>query len=266
MSTFRVAQYNVLGRSFSLVNYFPYAKFYITEGQSDLDWARRSRKLRESIEKLEADIYCLCEVDEPDICRLDTHDFVYQQRPKRPDGCLVMWRRSAFSLVSKCHLEFPKTDRIALAVELHHLSSGLNFRVIGTHLFWNKASDLQLNEARLLKQFISDLPPLPTVLAGDLNNTRSSETFAVVASSPNFKDVFTLRGSEVPEFTSVVPATDSSSGRKEEIDFIIASADTFAVEKAGVLIEGDLKDGIPNQYHGSDHLPVFADLRVNNIS
>ena len=264
MSTFRVAQYNALARSYSMKSYFPYATHYIREDQENLDWSSRSQKLRQSIEKLDADIYCLCEIDEPEIFKLASHDSVYQQRPKRPDGCLVMWRRSVFTLVGNCHVEFPKTDRLAVAVELQHVVSGQNFRVIGTHLFWDKTSDLQVKEAGLLRDFIRTLSPMPTILAGDLNNTRGSETFNTVGSAlVDLQDIFTIQNAPPPAFTSVVPG---ANGRKEEIDFIFATRSEFLVTNAGVFVEGEITDGIPNALHGSDHLPVFADLRLNRSS
>ena len=267
-SIFKVVQFNVLGRNFALAKFFPHAKHYIREEKEELDWESRARKLQATIGKLDADIYCLCEVDVPEmvLAELTTYDFVYKQRPKRSDGCLIMWRSLRFSLVSQTHMQFPTTDRIALVVELKEISTQKHFRVISTHLYWDKTSALQVKEAQLLQAFISDCQTqsrMPTMILGDLNNSRTSETLRTLCVGGNMKDVFTASSLPLPEFTSLVPGV---SGRKEEIDFILISDKDFGVADAGVLIEGDLSDGIPNEFHGSDHLPVYANVFLTNSS
>jgi mRNA deadenylase 3'-5' endonuclease subunit Ccr4 len=281
MTTFRVVQYNLLGRSLSLTRYFPYASHYIQPGQAYLDWSRRSQTLKNTINNLAGDIYCLCEVDEPDTFQLSTHDSIYQQRPEpRLDGCMIMWNKSLFSFIQQNHIVFPTTERIALAVDLFHLPSQQPIRVIGTHLYWDATSPLQLQEAIHLKSFITNYPnssssAIPTILAGDFNNTRDSDTFRLLTSIPEkLVDVFStnssssiMQESSQKRFTTLVPGIH---GRKEEIDFLfLSTTDQVEVIGAGVWIETDeegrmiideSEGGIPDEYHGSDHFPVYADL------
>jgi endonuclease/exonuclease/phosphatase family metal-dependent hydrolase len=292
---FRVSQFNVLARSCALSRYFPYAalknEFWDERTfLKELDWAKRGALLLKQLQSTLADIACLCEVDEPLFFVMTGFESHFKPRPAgRPEGCLILWRSSRFSLVpgSERSIEFPKSSRVASSVELKDLETGRIVRVVSGHLFWDSHSPMQLEEAKALNVFLDTLPTLPTIVCVDLNNTRGSETFRQFTDH-GFSDAFTLAGAGPPEFTSVVPdvwrENELQKGRREEIDFIFCSTGLKASSpnalSSGPVLSGSdglvigqdgqprrsesvpPEEGIPNHYHGSDHLPVVCDLSL----
>jgi endonuclease/exonuclease/phosphatase family metal-dependent hydrolase len=167
--------------------------------------------------------------------------------------------------------------------------TGKSLRVVSAHLYWDSKSPSQLQEAQALVDFLNALPTLPTVICCDLNNKRGSDTFECITNS-GLIDSFTLAGCHPPDFTSLVPdvwqGSQVQKGRRDEIDFIFCSRGLFAASNPQALSSGSLltgsrgfdfdssgqpfrsdtappEVGIPNDVHGSDHLPVVCDLLIN---
>ena len=290
---FRVGQFNVLAKSCSLSKYFPYAAvkdaFWDETFPAFLDPSKRSALLLAQMKQTASDILCLCEVDEPGLLLLPDYDSHFRPRPGRTEGCMILWRRDRFSLIqgSERALEFPATSRVAAMVDLSDVMTGKSIRVVSVHLYWDSASPQQLSEAEELVAFLSTLPSLPTVICADLNNKRNSLTFNHVTTVGSFRDVFAIAGLKPPEFTSLVPdvwrkSLEFQKGRRDEIDFIFCNGN-FSAYNPKVIVSGSLlsgsrgivldaqgkpersdeacpEEGIPNEYHGSDHLPVVCDL------
>ena len=298
---FRVTQFNILAVKCSLTKYFPYAckknQFWDPLTFPDrLNWELRGQLLLKQLEKTKSDIACLCEVDNPDFFILEGFDFHFQSRPGRNEGCLILWRKSRFALIigSEASLEVQATSRVATSIVLRDLKTDRRIRVVGAHFYWDAASNLQLEESRSIMSFLNTLEPFPTIICADINNTRNSKTFRQITEQGGFKDCFTLAGEISPEFTSVVPdiwrkngegALEFQKGRRSEIDFIflkgpIKSANC-RVEVSGSLLTGSqglvsrsvgempsrsdavpAEEGIPNDFHGSDHLPVVCEVSL----
>ena len=290
MRRLRVCQFNVLGDTFALAKYFPYARNFLPEewegafldsessqpicsfssalhhatisvdvaGPHQIHADSRpqthtlalSRTLRLStlmseILSINPDLFAFCEVDSDElIARIsETYDVRFWRRPGgRQDGCLLGWKKSAgWSEVSHRFLEYPKTQRIAVEVILCDSESRV-IRLIGTHLFWDGSSPLQIAEADVLVDFVnhgsaggaeSFDPAIPTILCGDLNTTRDSTVFKKIASALH---EVRAQGSErllnTTRPTSIVPdlwirngnSWEKRLGRKQEIDFIFVSS------------------------------------------
>ena len=289
---FRVAQFNILAKNCSLTKYFPYAaikdEFWDERTfPAYLDWERRAALLLRQIKQIQSDIFCLCEVDEPSTFKTDGFSSHFRPRPGRSEGCMISWRSDRFELQpgSERAIEFPASSRVAAMVDLTDLKTGKLVRVASVHLYWDATSPQQLHEAEELVAFLNQLTPLPTIICADLNNKRDSATFALMTTA-GFRDCFSIAKVKAPEFTSVVPDVwrkngEFQKGRREEIDFILCKGSLIAFNPVvaisgsiqtgsrGVVIEqgipkrsdtAPLEEGIPNEFHGSDHFPVVCDL------
>jgi endonuclease/exonuclease/phosphatase family metal-dependent hydrolase len=119
--------------------------------------------------------------------------------------------------------------------------------VLGTHLDHSKQDLRQLQsiavDALLDKLVASDLKPIATVLAGDLNDTPKSRTL----------ESFQQRWQMDPRVPSQASATYPSGSPKSRIDYVM-------VERSGRLELEKLE--VLQEPAGSDHLPVLATLLV----
>ena len=272
---------------------------------SSLDWSTRSETLKTEMTSLHADIICLCEVDIPSFFEVEfkkEYDSRYCKRPNnRTDGCMIMWRKSEWEFIvgSDRIVIFEKTERIAFSLILRNIQSNATVRVCATHLFWDGTSPLQLEEADILVQFLTSTlsnESHPIILCGDMNSRRGSSTIAILSNI--LQEACEAGGLEYLECTSVVPTfwlKEGSKwkcipGRRDEIDFVFVSKDRFKVNSVKAfripddgndLLTGEysididsegnpfrtnqLQEGIPNRFHGSDHLPVVCDLELLQI-
>lgn len=237
-STFRIAQFNILGRQMAGSMWFHYARDYLPRGlaynPAAANWRRdggfprnllwnkndgpgsfyRFPTLLSEMQKTDADILCLVELD----CYAEFqkalgdigYDSTFAKRPGKMDGCGIFWRRDAFAAAGKPQTkvyEVPADDRIALAQPLRHKDTGNPVLVVSTHLYWDQKAGHQLAESRELLDWVSQLGEggVPgakaMLLCGDLNALPESEAYRLLTST--LKDV-------VPEykpgsFTSLKP-------------------------------------------------------------
>lgn len=151
----------------------------------------------------------------------------------------------ATSLVHRLPNEASREQRIVLEAMVPS-ELGL-IRVLGTHLDHSKQDLRQLQsiavDALLDKLVASDLKPIATVLAGDLNDTPKSRTL----------ESFQQRWQMDPRVPSQASATYPSGSPKSRIDYVM-------VERSGRLELEKLE--VLQEPAGSDHLPVLATLLV----
>eukprot|EP00403_Amphidinium_massartii_P041687 CAMPEP_0178441208 /NCGR_PEP_ID=MMETSP0689_2-20121128/37337_1 /TAXON_ID=160604 /ORGANISM="Amphidinium massartii, Strain CS-259" /LENGTH=392 /DNA_ID=CAMNT_0020064329 /DNA_START=35 /DNA_END=1209 /DNA_ORIENTATION=- len=211
--SFRVAQFNILGRHMAGTMWFHYARDFLPSTITPwyLDWTRydgfprsllwnsddgvgrfyRFPVLLSEIRALRADIVCLVELDcfqeFRDALGKDGYDAVFEQRPGRADGCGIFWKRESFTEVApqqRLVYAQPARDRIAAATRLKHLQSQHELVVVSTHLHWDQVAGHQLSETEELIDFVGKVTT-PTMehrkpaalICGDLNTLPGSSAY-----------------------------------------------------------------------------------------
>jgi mRNA deadenylase 3'-5' endonuclease subunit Ccr4 len=160
--SFRLASWNVLAQA--LIN----RKLFPSASKQALRWASRSKLFTEAIPSLNADIFCLQEVDVVDefwhaLWDSNAYDYLHRYKQKGKHGCLIAWKRSQFQLIrsdwihfdespltTPTHL-FPNTGNIALLAEFQHIASEQRIIVTNHHLYWiPKGNYLRLRQLFVL--------------------------------------------------------------------------------------------------------------------
>ncbi|KRY38414.1 Protein angel -like protein 2, partial [Trichinella spiralis] len=118
---FSVCSYNVLSQTLISTNNNNYRRC----NPQHLNWTYRRNCLEKMIDEISADVYCLQEVDEADLKRWFVPYFyyrgystIYKQKGDRPDGILIAWKRSVFSMVSVKGVELTIPGRIVVPYQI----------------------------------------------------------------------------------------------------------------------------------------------------
>ncbi|KRX62913.1 Protein angel -like protein 2, partial [Trichinella sp. T9] len=118
---FSVCSYNVLSQTLISTNSNNYRRC----NPEHLNWTYRRNCLEKMIDEISADVYCLQEVDEADLKRWFVPYFyyrgystIYKQKGDRPDGILIAWKRSVFSMVSVKGVELTIPGRIVVPYQI----------------------------------------------------------------------------------------------------------------------------------------------------
>ncbi|XP_054758783.2 protein angel homolog 2-like isoform X2 [Lytechinus pictus] len=190
---FSIVSYNVLAQGLLDTNYYLYRHC----DQDILLWNHRRQRILEEIQKADADIICLQEVEERHF-----HDFfypalqargyasIYKKRTgDKEDGCATFYRMNRFYEVSHTKLEYQRgiglmdRDNVAIVVMLQPrgMTSSHKLCVANTHLLWNpRRGDIKLAQLGLLFAEIERLSRTnhrsrkntyhPVILCGDFNS------------------------------------------------------------------------------------------------
>ncbi|XP_048105748.1 protein angel homolog 2 isoform X2 [Alosa alosa] len=187
---FSVMSYNILSQKLLYDN----AHLYKHCSLPILKWNYRLRNIMKEIQRHNADILCLQEVQEdhyetqvkPSLESLGYHCEYKKRTGNKVDGCAVVFKQASFSLVS-CHpveyfkRDIPLLDRdnVGLVLLLKpKLEKGItnHLCVANTHLLYNpRRGDIKLTQLGLLLAEIShvskqsDGSTCPVVLCGDFN-------------------------------------------------------------------------------------------------
>ncbi|KRX76320.1 Protein angel -like protein 2, partial [Trichinella sp. T6] len=118
---FSVCSYNVLSQTLISTNSNNYRRC----NPEHLNWTYRRNCLEKMIDEISADVYCLQEVDEADLKRWFVPYFyyrgystIYKQKGDRPDGILIAWKRSVFSMVRVKGVELTIPGRIVVPYQI----------------------------------------------------------------------------------------------------------------------------------------------------
>jgi len=182
MATFRVAQFNVLGRQMAGTMWYHYARDFLPEELATCpDWSReagfprylswkpsdsppcrfyRFNVLMAEIRRLRADVFCLealdCFPEFRDALKAEGYDAAFHPRPGKTDGCAIFWRREVFAASgpsSASTFKVPANDRIVAAQALTHRATSRKLLVVGTQLHWDQRAGHQESEAEELLRF-----------------------------------------------------------------------------------------------------------------
>ncbi|KAG9282571.1 hypothetical protein AMEX_G1250 [Astyanax mexicanus] len=201
---FSVMSYNILSQELLLSN----AYLYKHCNPRILEWRHRFTNIIKELERHNADIMCLQEVQEdhyqkqikPTLESLGYHCEYKRRTGRKPDGCAVVFRRDRFSLLS-CHpVEYfrqgiPLLDRdnvglILLLQPVDPSGSACSICVANTHLLYNpRRGDIKLSQLAMLLAEISRVARLadggscPVLLCGDFNSVPQSPLYRFIKES-----------------------------------------------------------------------------------
>lgn len=184
------------------------SKLYPGESPSYLLWEERFEKIREQIQTARADIFCLQEVDhyeddfEPFFASMG-YNSIYLQRPRKPDGCLIAFDASKFSVDGKCEIQLDDLadsqyirdqtylkQNVCLLLQMRFLSSDIQFIVACCHIHWNpNLEDLKNNQVRyILSKIYSTVSSsnsdrgssVPVLFCGDFNSFPTTNMYKLI--------------------------------------------------------------------------------------
>lgn len=196
---FSVVSYNILSQELLEDNAYLYRHCH----PAVLPWSHRLPNLLAEIQRLDADILCLQEVQEdhylnqlkPALQALGYHCAYKKRTGSKPDGCAIVFRASRLSLLSSNPVEFLvpgdallDRDNVGLVVLLRARSDpSAVILVANTHLLYNpRRGDVKLAQLAILLAEIDRLSRLPdgstsaVVLCGDFNSTPWSPLYSLL--------------------------------------------------------------------------------------
>ncbi|KRY28214.1 Protein angel -like protein 2 [Trichinella spiralis] len=198
---FRICSYNVLSQTIMERTMHLYRNCQ----PENLVWSNRWQRLSMEFESIDADLFCLQEVQDMHYGNYFMQYFaekgfdgLYKRcTGTKPDGCAIFWRLSKFSLVSHDAVDYhvPNSsldrDNVGLIASLRLQDGDEKQRLVvaNTHLLYNCArGDIKLGQLALLLAHLQlmagngdgDEPFEPLLLCGDLNSTPQSPLISLL--------------------------------------------------------------------------------------
>ena len=259
--SFRLASYNVLANSYVNPAWYPKVDPKV------LDWSQRKFALAEKIERLDADVVCLQELEEDAYSFLElnlrskgyNNGSYARKNHGKPDGCAIFSREGMLRFISSEAVYYD--DGLGRTPSSGHLALIANFesaigiiKIASTHLKWdsqNKAPAEHIGY-RQVKGLIANcvkanLPAYAWIICGDLNAEPGSPIVQELILN-GFVDAY--HGAEQP--------TCNPNQRAKRIDYIFHTAGLKAIPAK--LTEIDDFTPLPSANEPSDHLAVLAML------
>ncbi|CAA2982378.1 Hypothetical predicted protein [Olea europaea subsp. europaea] len=335
---FRLVSYNILAQSYVKSAFFPYSP------SPCLKWKARSQAILTVLKSLEADFYCLQEVDEYDSFykkNMESLGYasIYTQRSgKKKDGCGIFYKHNIAELVIEEKIDYndlvnsvqdgrnafmdkdsgsltheaeselkdglepqdtqddrgdPNDPRVRLKRDCVGIMAAFRLKnpsshhviIANTHIYWDPEwADVKLAQAKYLlsrlvefKKIVADkFDCTPSVLvAGDFNSVPGDQVYQYIVSGT------TSVGAEIAEdlpiplsslyaFTRGEPQfTNCTPGFTGTLDYILFSPSDHIKPISYLELpeheSSDVRGGLPNYYHPSDHLPIGAEFEVFQV-
>ena len=233
----------------------------------------RIQLILDELDRCDADIICLQEVDEDPVFHGHIEPWAMTNGyaiggflvcPSDSQGVVLLYKPSTFVCLESSIIRYADIDDTAL---LHGYEEGavllmLKMRanamplcIAGTHLYWNPAlPQVKTRQAEILKQACSRFSPeshtIPTIIMGDLNDlpeTQSCGVHAALQSDMTSAMSACLGGTEPHATTS----TPWFTGCLDYIYYTHTSLGCSAYWGSDAHAVS-----IPDQYNPSDHIPI----------
>jgi len=257
-----------------MIRIMSYNIWFDNPENSQNPWAERKFGIKETIENLKPDIFCLQEALDHQVRFLEFGKFKSfgvgrDDGKKAGEYSAIFYDTVRFSMLEGGNFWLSETPdqpgskgwdavcvRIATWIQLKDLINGKSFFVFNTH-FDHVGDTARLESAKLIKQKVKEIAgDRPVILTGDFNCKNYSEPYLVITgrelgnplTDSRYMATKLLSG---PNYSFVGSEFKGSEGHI--IDHIFVSQN-LKVQKA--FIE-------ENCHHGkcpSDHLPVFAEV------
>src|SRR5688572_5892302 len=256
--SFVVATYNVLASAYIQRARYPRSPAMV------LTQAWRAAALVQQISSLEADIFCLQEVEPQTLAALNArlgsrgYSNRYARKSGGAEGCATFYRQDLAAFSGETVVRFadglgaaPDTGSIAL-ITIHGIS-GYRLGIINTHLTWDPPGTAREHQrgVRQVNQLLREYEKIAAaaddwMIAGDLNVVPGSEIVSLIERT-GFRFAHAKRAEM---------CTCSFNGEVKMIDYLFHSPrlrarpiDSFAIDARTVL---------PSAEQPSDHVPVIA--------
>jgi mRNA deadenylase 3'-5' endonuclease subunit Ccr4 len=264
--SFRIASYNVLADSYVNPQWYPNVDPEI------LRWDRRKFALAERIALLDADIFCLQEVEADAYALLERslgakgYDGVYAKKGRdKPDGCAMFFRQCGLRFAGAATIYY--RDGRQGAPDSGHLALIISFecewgviRVATTHLRWgqeNKPLEEHIGYRQIRElideRFKPDLTAYAWIVCGDLN---------AQPDNPVVKEL--INSGFVDAYAGLDQATCNPNRKAKRIDYIFHTSGLRA--EAANLTEIDDLTPLPSADEPSDHLALMATIEIRKAA
>jgi mRNA deadenylase 3'-5' endonuclease subunit Ccr4 len=254
--TFSMVSWNILADAYVKPERYPLSP------PDALDPARRRAVLLASIVELDADVYCLQEVERPSFdaiaARLgEGYDGAFACKRGKPDGSALLVRRGTFELARTETLHFAQVERgyNQLALFGHLRCAEGELAVVSTHLPWQGRS-VPRHEHLGRLQFLEVLAHLPrfapnvaATIAGDFNALSQSPVL----------DAAMERDWRLSCRAQRPWDTVSIGGRCRKLDYILYKPGQLT-PRPGKLPKLRSDTAMPSAVYASDHLPVRVEF------
>ncbi|EFC38027.1 predicted protein [Naegleria gruberi] len=258
--TILVCSYNILAQC-----YISLSRYSNITNQKYLDWEIRKYKIFSVLKERRFDIIGLQEIDNQHASQiqffLEQEGFSvyhsYKNYPKK-DGLILAIRNTKFEIFNKGEKtlvkEYPEVFQYVIARDR---VKGRFFCIINCHLTFQPRDtgprEKQVNE--ILNQIgkIADPQKTSIIWFGDFNTSPHEKPIQLIEACESIP----LQKSHdtVQEFWTCCGTT----GRNSIVDYIWHSP-SLQVKDSGPCLEFVPKSSIPDEDHGSDHLPLFAEF------
>jgi len=256
---FTVVSYNVLATAYIKPEWYPFTPSALLQDE------RRIPAIVDYVVRLQADILCLQEVEEPmfaaidqRLCALGYRGQLTRKSQGKPDGCATFVQERSFQLVYLKRVEYrdahgdqPDSGHIAQILVLQDGQCFLG--VANTHLKWDppQAPPQRQYGYRQMRQLLSECAVQSAgcvgwLVCGDLNVTVDSEVVKALHAAG-----FTFSHVSCPD-----TATCNSNRRAKMIDYVFHNAALRAKPLPGAMV-GD-ETPLPGADQPSDHVAVVA--------
>lgn len=255
----RVMQWNMLADQ--LAENFPRVN------RDVLSWERRLELVKGEIERADADLVCLEEVDNyADIESFllpKGYEGVYRKKDGwHRDGTAIFVRSSQFLIESQHSAVFSGGKRqVYVSLLLRHKQTDMQFVVIATHL--KSGVQFESHREREVQQILQHLETysaLPVILAGDFNSEPDNAVYRLLQTAA-FSSAYwdTVVPAQEPPFTTF---KYRQSLEKFTIDYIwLRRFRTCRYLSLPSESEMD-PSGLPCANYPSDHLALVCDLEL----
>jgi endonuclease/exonuclease/phosphatase family metal-dependent hydrolase len=259
-SALKIVSWNVLADAYTFAHFYK----HLERPKQTMAWAKRVKMIVETLHRLDADVYCLQEVDHwPELCALmsQQYDGVFESRTgHKQDGLAILWKRSALALVGeKAVLKFDDLmgkngeSRIALRICLNALHVNRLVVVAQTHLDY-KRPHAQVEMCRLLGDFVKAgmrETRDACIVMGDFNSEiRSHAVQTLLEACPRLISAVPQKS---PQGSPVITACIKDP---KAIDHMFFDR-KFLVQNA--LVAPFMSSAkLPNDVFPSDHYPIGA--------
>lgn len=257
--TFTVATYNVLASAYIRPQRYPFTP------EELLDPRRRIPALAEHLATLNADIYCLQEVEDETFAAIDRqlsplgyHGELAMKGGGKPDGCATFFRTDAFALREILRIDYldgidgqAHSGHVAQVVFLKQAHRTLG--IANTHLKWDPSGtqDEQQYGYRQIIQLLGECEtcaPAGTawIICGDLNAAPDSDVVVALRKA----------GFEFTHHACRGAYTSNANGKAKTIDYLFHNAALRARPVALPVVED--RTPLPGPGQPSDHVAVIA--------
>lgn len=248
-SSIRVVSYNVLAQAYTRPSYFPWT--------TDLSFESRWKRIEKTLNSLNADVYALQEVDQPDVFetyfKKHNFDFYFKQRTgQRKDGCVIAAKKGLIVQYESINMNEFVPEHLTpqnIIAQKATLQNGMI--VTNTHLYY-KSAQLRENDVKVLLNRVNSLSS--AIMCGDWNFDSQSNEYAIVTSALQDANATTKAA-----YPSTVFASASKSGRR--IDHIFMGT---SIQCCARLALPNVNFLLPNAQHGSDHIPIMIEATLNH--